>query len=54
LSSRELNVHGWYYDIGSGQIYQYDQRQGRFVELDDEAFAAQPLPIRVGSARNAV
>jgi carbonic anhydrase len=46
LSSGELHVYGWYYDIGSGQIYQYDQRQGRFVELDGEAHAAHPLPIR--------
>jgi carbonic anhydrase len=46
LSSAELRIFGWYYDIGSGQIYQFDQRQGRFAELDGEAFAAQPLPIR--------
>jgi carbonic anhydrase len=49
LSSGELHVYGWYYDIGAGQIYQYDQRQGRFMELDGEAYAAQPLPIRVGA-----
>lgn len=49
LSSGELRVYGWYYDIGLGQIYQYDQRQGRFLELNGEAFAAQSLPIRVGA-----
>jgi carbonic anhydrase len=46
LSSGELHVYGWYYDIGSGQIYQYEQQQGRFHELNGEACAAQPLPIR--------
>jgi len=50
LSSSELHVYGWYYDIGRGRIYQYDQRQGRFTQLDGEAFAAQPLPIRAGAA----
>ncbi len=46
LASGELNVFGWYYDIGSGQIYQYDQARGWFFELDGEALAAQPLPLR--------
>lgn len=46
LSSGELHVYGWYYDIGSGRVLQYEQRQGRFLEIDGEAFAAHPLPIR--------
>jgi len=46
LSSGEINVFGWYYDIGSGQIYQYDQERGSFFELDEEALAARPLPLR--------
>jgi carbonic anhydrase len=50
LSSGELHVDGWYYDIGAGQIYQYDQRQVRFAELNGQAFAAQPLPIRARAA----
>jgi carbonic anhydrase len=44
LASGELHTYGWYYDIGSGQIYQYDQSEGRFHELNGEAQAAQPLP----------
>ena len=50
LASAELRIFGWYYDIGTGQIYQFDQRQGRFAELDGEAHAAQPLPIRAAAS----
>jgi carbonic anhydrase len=52
LSSGELNVYGWYYDIGGGQVLQYDQPSGRFVELNGEACAMQPLPIRTAAAAN--
>jgi carbonic anhydrase len=46
LSHGELRVYGWYYDIGSGMIRQYDQQQGRFVELGGHAMATAPLPVR--------
>src|SRR5262245_54243856 len=46
LSSGELHVFGWYYDIAAGQVYQYDQSQGRFSELNGRAEPAQPLPLR--------
>lgn len=46
VSAGELRVYGWYYDIGTGAILQYDQNQGRFAEIDGEAHAASPLPIR--------
>jgi carbonic anhydrase len=46
LASAELHVFGWYYDIGGGQILQYDQSLGRFCELNGQACAAKPLPIR--------
>jgi carbonic anhydrase len=29
-----LAVHGWYYDILTGRIEQYDEQQGRFTLLD--------------------
>lgn len=44
LASGDVQVFGWYYDIGSGQIRQYDQRLSRFVELQGDAVAADPLP----------
>jgi len=53
LSSGELNIYGWYYDIGAGQVYQYDQPRGRFFELNGEACAAQPLPILAVAAGHA-
>lgn len=46
LATRELNVYGWYYDIASGTIMQYDQRDGEFHALDDVVHAAAPLPVR--------
>lgn len=46
LSSGELHVYGWYYDIAAGQVYQYDQSRGRFCELNGEANETRPLLIR--------
>ncbi|MGA7858881.1 MAG: carbonic anhydrase [Terracidiphilus sp.] len=33
LAERRLEVHGWYYDILSGRIEQYDERMRRFLPL---------------------
>ena len=49
LAMGQLNVFGWYYDIGSGKIRQYEQATGQFRELNGEPVAATPLPIRSGS-----
>jgi carbonic anhydrase len=49
LAMGELNVYGWYYDIGSGKIRQYHQSTGTFKDLDGEPLAATPLPVRAGS-----
>lgn len=46
LASGQIHVYGWYYDIGTGQVLQYDQRLGRFEELNGRASATIPLPIR--------
>ena len=46
LATGELHTYGWYYDIGSGQIFQYDSTKGEFEELRDIALAANPLPLR--------
>jgi carbonic anhydrase len=53
LASGELQVYGWYYDIGSGRILQYDQSRGRFAEIDGEAHAARTLPVRTVHAASA-
>lgn len=46
LASGEIAVYGWYYDIASGAVLQYDQAEGKFIELDGKPQAAMPLPIR--------
>ena len=46
LAAGEISVYGWYYDIASGVVLQYDQSQGQFIELDGQPQAASPLPIR--------
>ena len=44
LSDGDVRIYGWYYDIGQGQILQYDQSQGRFLELGVDARSAAPMP----------
>jgi carbonic anhydrase len=39
IAHRQLRLHGWVYDIGSGTVDIYDARVGRFVPLTDDAFA---------------
>lgn len=50
LAAKELHVYGWYYDIGSGQILQFDQGQGRFVELGTQAVPTHPTAVRNGAS----
>lgn len=33
LAARELRVHGWYYDIGPGEVLQFDESLARFRPL---------------------
>jgi len=33
LAEGRLRVHGWYYDILSGQIERFDEQVGKFVPL---------------------
>jgi len=42
LASNELHIHGWYYEIGRGQILQYEPMQGRFVEIGEAARQSHP------------
>jgi carbonic anhydrase len=46
LAAGNLNIYGWHYDIGKGRVAQYDQQQGRFLEINGGAHAASPMPIR--------
>jgi carbonic anhydrase len=33
VAEGRLELHGWYYDILSGRIEQYDEQQRRFLPL---------------------
>jgi carbonic anhydrase len=33
LLHQQLEVHGWYYDILTGRIEEYDEKQRRFLPL---------------------
>ncbi len=46
LASGDVHIYGWYYDIASGVIRQFDQSQGKFIDLEDSALGTSPLPIR--------
>jgi carbonic anhydrase len=50
LATGSLRIHGWYYDIGSGQVHQYDPAQGCFVPLDRQVHSARTLQVRVPRA----
>lgn len=39
LRQREVRLHGWVYEIGTGRIEAYDEAQGRFVSVEDYAAA---------------
>jgi carbonic anhydrase len=34
LVSRELKIHGWYYDIAAGEILQYDPQRGSWEHIN--------------------
>ena len=52
LASEELRIFGWYYDIGAGQVWQYDEGTRRFAPLDGDAQAIQPSPLLATESSN--
>lgn len=50
IASGRVRLHGWFFDIGSGEVLALDGDIGRFVPLAD----AQTLPIALRSERRAV
>lgn len=46
LSTGDIQMFGWYYDIGTGQVLQFNQASGQFEPLNGKAYAAAPLPVR--------
>jgi carbonic anhydrase len=46
LATGEIQTFGWYYDIGTGTILQYDSAKGDFEALNGHAMATNPMPLR--------
>lgn len=46
LATGELNIYGWYYDIATGEVLQYDQEELEFLPMEGQVRAAAPLPLR--------
>ncbi len=42
LAEGRLQLHGWVYRIGSGQIFQYNAANARFEEITD---TSRPMPV---------
>jgi carbonic anhydrase len=39
IDNKQLRLHGWVYDIGSGSVNTYDARVGKFVPISGDSFA---------------
>jgi carbonic anhydrase len=46
LATDELKVYGWFFDIRSGQVHQYDSRTGRFEPLAEGVSGVSAIPLR--------
>ena len=46
LATDELKVYGWYFDIATAQVHQYDPRTGRFEPLAEGGSGISPIPLR--------
>jgi carbonic anhydrase len=44
LIAGELRLAGWYYDIATGVVLQYNQATGRFEDLDETHAGVTPFP----------
>jgi carbonic anhydrase len=49
LAADEMRIFGWYYDIGAGQVWQYDGSKRCFAPLNGDMLAMQPIPVLVAS-----
>lgn len=47
LAHEELKLHGWIYDIASGDVFAYDEPSARFVPLNQWRPAASAPPQRI-------
>jgi carbonic anhydrase len=45
LAARELRIRGWYYDIGAGEVAEYDTTLGRFELINGGAATVGVAPL---------
>jgi carbonic anhydrase len=38
LAKKEINLHGWYYKIETGQVFSFDPNLGQFTSLTQSQF----------------
>ena len=47
LATKELQVLGWYFDIATGHVHQYNPASGQFDELDESDGGVIAIPLRL-------
>lgn len=46
IAAGQLKVFGWYYDIATGVVKQFDQKMSAFTDLEQVAIETSPMPVR--------
>ena len=46
LATDEIKLFGWYFDIATGTVLQYDPTTGKFDALSDDGQGVSPIPLR--------
>jgi len=46
LATDEIKLFGWYFDIATGTVRQYDPASARFDELTEDGPGISPIPLR--------
>lgn len=46
LATDEIKLFGWYFDIATGAVRQFDPNTGAFEDLSDDGAAVSPVPLR--------
>jgi carbonic anhydrase len=47
LAKQELELHGWVYDIASGEVHAYDEKQDKFIPVSEryaDSFNEDSMP----------
>src|SRR5262249_55507024 len=52
LATNAVRLFGWYYDIASGEVAQYDPTLGHFRPLGEETCSVELAPVISGAAEH--